>query len=39
MSRNFEEIFVAAIPQLAKLAVLFIGSHYLTLEFSPDPPA
>lgn len=34
VSRTFEEIFVAVIPQLAKLAVFFIGSHYLALEFS-----
>lgn len=32
--RTFEEIFVAAIPQVAKLAVILIGSHYLALEFS-----
>jgi hypothetical protein len=33
VSKTFEEIFVVAIPQLAKLAIFLIGGHYLALEF------
>lgn len=33
VSATFEEIYVVAIPQVTKLVILFVGGHYLALEF------